>query len=349
MAQGTVGLADASVGSGGNMRQVLVSTTIHVPEVLRKYRELGPDVPFIIAGDKKTPPRTRHLVEGLGGRYLSPHDQEQIDPTLSDAIGWNCVQRRNIAILEAAKLKPDVIVSVDDDNAPKGDYFAEIERAFSEPHTGRIATGDYFNIGTLAAEQFIYRGFPRNGVPFAKNSPNGRPRKIGILNGLIFGDPDINATQRLEGGRWVTRYTTSAQEGIAVDPGKTWTPVNAQNTAYRAELAPLMMQLPRVGRYDDIWGSYIAQRVLAGTEWSILFGKPWVHQDRNEQDIITNLEDEIYGMRHTPELLSWLDSLALPGGSVLNRLRAVLTALESSGLDLPFSFFYAWLAAFDAL
>jgi hypothetical protein len=334
------------------MKTVLVTTTINVPTVLRKYRELGPDVPFIIALDQKTTAKgdeLQQLDRELGNcQWLMPWRQQQLYPALSDAIGWNCVQRRNIAILEAAKLKPDIIVSIDDDNAPKGDYFNEIEAAFTQPQSARVAKGKWFNLGALAKDSYTYRGFPRSAVPFAASSPNGRPHKIGIVNGLIYGDPDINAIERLTRDPQVTDYHRFTADGIVTDPKQTWTPINSQNTAYLAELAPLMLVLPRVGRYDDIWGSYIAQRVLAGTDYHILFGKPHVHQDRNQQDLLKNLEDEILGMRYTEALINALET-AKPQGTVLEALGAVLGSLDETHLPLPYRFLHEWEKACLAL
>jgi hypothetical protein len=54
-----------------------------------------------------------------------------------------------------------------------------------------------------------------------------------------------------------------------------------------------MLVLVGVGRYDDIWGSYIAQRVMAETGHRVHYGKPFVWQERNPQSIWTNLRDEI--------------------------------------------------------
>ena len=330
------------------MKFALVTTTINVTEVLRDYRELGPDVEIIVAGDLRTDSGCEELVKEIGGHYLSPEAQSTVYPGLSDAIGWNCVQRRNIAILEAAKLGPDVIVSVDDDNHPTGDYFTELEAAFSSPHTGHVATGDWFNVGELADEQFTYRGYPYSLTPQAAFGLNGKPRKIGVVNGLIYGDPDINATQRLEFDPKVLGYKAALGGGIAVDPQQTRTPINAQNTAYRAELAPLMLQLPHVGRYDDIWGSYIAQRVLEVTDYHVLFGEPSVRQDRNEHDIICDLEQEVFGMRHTEQLLEALGE-TYATGSIIEALRAVLSGLVDSPVVLPHDFFSEWLAAWETL
>lgn len=326
----------------------LVTTTINVPHVLRRYRELGPGVPFIIAGDRKSPhEEIRALADEIGDcRYLTLEEQSEAHPVLSTVIGTDCIMRRNIAILEAAKLRPDVIVTVDDDNEPIGDYFAEVRTAFEQPFNGSLASGAWFNIGELAEDAYRYRGYPYSVPPRAEFARmNGSAARIGVVNGLIHGDPDINATQRIELGPVVRGYDTRATKGIAVNPRTTWTPINSQNTAWRAELAPLMLLPPGIGRYDDIWGSYIAQRVMEATDYHVLFGRPFVRQERNVQDVYRNLEDEIYGMRYTDRFVRCLKSVPVDRrASVLDNLAVVCEALGEFDL---LRFCKAWLEAWE--
>ncbi len=47
---------------------------------------------------------------------------------------------------------------------------------------------------------------------------------------------------------------------------------------------------------DDIWGGYLAQRQFPN---SLIFNRASVYQDRNIQDLVKNLEDEIIGYRNT--------------------------------------------------
>ena len=117
----------------------LVTTTVNVPEVLRRYRADDPDVHFVIAGDTKSPhDEIRALAREIGNTvYLSPAEQAESWPALSSEIGWRSVQRRNLAVLEAARLGADVIVTIDDDNAPSGEsYFSEIAEAFESRQQG---------------------------------------------------------------------------------------------------------------------------------------------------------------------------------------------------------------------
>jgi hypothetical protein len=52
---------------------------------------------------------------------------------------------------------------------------------------------------------------------------------------------------------------------------------------------------------DDIWGSYIVQKEFPGT---VIYNKATVYQDRNEQDLVTNLENEVIGYRNSLNLLN---------------------------------------------
>jgi hypothetical protein len=58
--------------------------------------------------------------------------------------------------------------------------------------------------------------------------------------------------------------------------------------------------LPFIGRMDDIWGAYIQQFYHPE---SVIFTKASVYQERNPQDLIRNLENEIIGYRNTLKIL----------------------------------------------
>ena len=51
---------------------------------------------------------------------------------------------------------------------------------------------------------------------------------------------------------------------------------------------------------DDIWGAYILQYYFPN---SVIYNKASVYQDRNVQDLVTNLENEIIGYRNTLKLI----------------------------------------------
>jgi hypothetical protein len=56
------------------------------------------------------------------------------------------------------------------------------------------------------------------------------------------------------------------------------------------------MVLPHIGRMDDIWMSYMIEKIFPN---SVIYNSSSVYQDRNEQDLITNLKNEMDGYRNT--------------------------------------------------
>jgi hypothetical protein len=56
---------------------------------------------------------------------------------------------------------------------------------------------------------------------------------------------------------------------------------------------------------DDIWASYILQHYFPQ---SVIYSNASVYQARNEQDLVTNLENEVLGYRKTLDLVSDLEN-----------------------------------------
>jgi len=100
------------------MKKYIISTTINPPtEAIKKFDNLK-DWNLIISGDLKTPSNYK-LKNGI---YIGPKDQEKISKKLSDLMGWNCIQRRNFAMILAYKQGADIIATIDDDNIPLSNW-----------------------------------------------------------------------------------------------------------------------------------------------------------------------------------------------------------------------------------
>lgn len=303
----------------------LVTTTIHVPSLLRGVRDIGSDVEMFVAGDMKTPAAdVEELCRDIGAYYLSPEEQWEAWPELSEIIGWNSIQRRNFAILAAVNSGADIIYTWDDDNMPRRDVFEVMRHALTDKRHATITANDsgWVNPGSYAVPMYWKRGYPYSlrafDRPFSRKTTlsSSIPIDIGIVENFILGDPDVNATTRIEKPVEVEAH----YQTLATSPKMSWAPLNTQSTAYRRELAPLLFVLPGVGRYDDIWAGYIAQRVMMETEYHILFAGE-THQERNPHDLTKDLEQEIFGMRYTEEFCEILKSIPLKrGGSVAENL-----------------------------
>lgn len=298
----------------------LITTTINVPHVVQLHAENVPpncELEIVVAGDVTTPPSARPFVEDIGGTYVGVGDDDISRRwATSAAVGARSIQRRNVALLHALTLGPDVVVTVDDDNLPVDPelYLGSFVEGFSDPsdQLTRSSTG-WFNPGYVLEPPVVHRGFPINQRHNRRSYTTGRrnvtmagggwPPRVGVVAGLWFGDPDVDAIERIVDAPRVTGLRSNAgyassDYGTVLEVG-TWAPFNTQNTAYAWAVAPLMQCLVGVGRYDDIWMSYIARVVMDDLGYHVRYGVPITHQTRNEHDLVRDLEDEFYGYRHT--------------------------------------------------
>src|ERR1700681_32189 len=288
------------------MKIALITTVIHVPEVLRVYRAHDASTRFFVTGDLATPyAAVRALCDELKNAVsLTPEHQQNWRS--SDVFGWNTTCRRNIALLEALKWGANVIVTVDNDNLPMGRNILKFRHSF-EDHTGLRAISE-----TGWVDPYRPFGIPHRGFPFTKSAPADFESvvnaKVGVVAGIVIGDPDISAITRIARSPIVHAVTEPLRHGFVVQPSA-WTVFNSQNTAFLRELAPAMMMIPGVGRYDDIFASLICQRVMREKNLHVRFGPPFVWQQRNPHDLIQDLKAEIFGEEHVVEFAEWLDSL----------------------------------------
>ena len=112
---------------------------------------------------------------------------------------------------------------------------------------------------------------------------------------LWDGDPDIDAMCRLTKKPIVKFNIESPYSSNVIAP------FNSQNTFLSRDMIKHYMVLPFVGRMDDIWGGYTLQQKI---KCNVVFNKASVYQERNVQDLITNLEKEIIGYRNTKNILN---------------------------------------------
>ena len=319
------------------MKITVITTTINIPYVIQIYQGLSQEVSVIIAGDLKSPDSEikSFCSQFASVTYLDVSDQIAMKTYSSELMGWNRIQRRNLALLAALRQKPDIIVTIDDDNFPcNSEYFDHMRRILGNPFTGLSGQthGTAFDVGQVFEPAFHHRGFPydmRNSIADIRFTPVHKV-KVGVAAGLWLGDPDIDAATRLVNGPVVKDLTEVAREGVVAGPD-TLCVFNSQNTGWVEELAPLMMVWPGVGRYDDIWASYAAQRVIRDDDWYIHFGKPLVWQQRNPQNLIGNLKEEIFGMETTPRLIQDMDAIDVHGSTIPDRMASLwagLTKLE---------------------
>ena len=135
----------------------IVTTTINPPTKAIKLFDAMADWRLIVIGDKKTPPDYR-LERGV---YVRPREQESYDKDLSDAIGWNCIQRRSFGLLLAYDMGAEIVALVDDDNIPY-DYWGQHLMVGREVEVNHYDTGlpAFDPVGATNMPHLWHRGYP---------------------------------------------------------------------------------------------------------------------------------------------------------------------------------------------
>jgi hypothetical protein len=298
------------------MKKYIVTTTINEPTIAtKKFCKIAveKDFTFVIVGDTKTPHESYRKLENSNIIYLSPEQQEDLYKELSDTIGWKSIQRRNIGFVYAYDQGADIIATIDDDNIPYDNWGDNI--LINKEVEIDLFSHKSFNvfdpISPTNHNGLWHRGYPIELVP-SKNDIEYKGktiRKILIQADFWDGDPDIDALCRLSKMPVCkfNQFNPFGSNQIA--------PFNSQNTFLSREVIPYYAVLPHAGRMDDIWGSYIVQYYFPN---SVVYNKATVYQDRNEQDLVTNLENEVIGYRNTLNLINDLKNFTnyLPEASL---------------------------------
>jgi hypothetical protein len=277
------------------VNKYIVTTTINPPTLATIKYSRKEDWTLIVVGDTKTP---HYHYENLNCIYLSPEYQEKTYPELSETIGWKSIQRRNIGFVEAYNRGADIVATVDDDNIPYDDWGTNVI-------VGETVEIDFYNtdlgvfdpLSVTEHNQVWHRGFPIDLVPYRSRVSYGGKlkRRVLVQADLWDGDPDIDAMARLSIRPIVKFDKIQGPYGsLSISP------FNSQNTFLAREVIPYYSVFPHVGRMDDIWGGYVLQHYFPK---SVVYNKASVYQDRNVQDLVTNLEKEIIGYRYTTDLI----------------------------------------------
>ena len=274
----------------------IITTTINNPtEAIHKFDNMQ-DWKLIVIGDKKTPSDYK-LTNGI---YLNPEDQEKYDKDLSDAIGWNCIQRRNFGLLKAFELGAELIATIDDDNIPLDNWGKNIM-------VSQDIELDYYKTKEIAFDPISVTNYPNlwhRGFPLqllSKRKTNKTREKIcpDIQADFWNGDPDIDAICRME-----HRPECKFENNVFPFSSNKFSPFNSQNTFLTKKIIKNYFLFPHIGRMDDIWASYYVESL----GFKVVYNHPTVYQDRNEHDLTIDLKKEVIGYENNLKLLNELSS-----------------------------------------
>lgn len=282
----------------------VVTTSINAEPPV--YADWARAADLFVAGDRNSPATLVAYVRDLGGVYLTPYAQEAF--MFSDSIGWNNIQRRNAAIMEAYARGYDYILTVDDDNYPQNgaeafiaDHMKNLDQAPGLVTVGAMT--NFLNTGALCMPQFHQRG-----VPYGVNTTpvirvvDVAPRIV-VSQAQVLGDPDCDAVERMCHAPDVV----AVMQNAVVKPG-TYAAFNSQATMWSRDWAPVMAVLPGIGRYDDIFASYIFARLARTYNTTVFVGEPCMKQIRNEHNLVNDLKAEYWGMSNVFTFCRALDN-----------------------------------------
>jgi len=293
------------------MKKVIVTTTINPPTEAVELFQAMKDWELVVIGDKKTP-KDYHLTRGV---YVTPEEQEKYDPALSEAIGWNCIQRRNFGLLWAHDMKADIVAVVDDDNIPLPGWGVNLL-------VGKKVEVNYYEtdlpafdpVGATNHPDLWHRGFPLQLIPSRRYNKKSRKKiMVDVQADFWNGDPDIDAVCRME-------HAPECDFNPKVFPiaSNKLSPFNSQNTFLRGSLLKDYFLYPHVGRMDDIWAAYYVEAKGA----RVAYGKASVYQKRNVHDLVRDMKQEYIGYENNLQIVQGLpeepESILsyLPGRSV---------------------------------
>lgn len=281
----------------------IVTTTIYEPSETILILSKRKDWKLIVVGDLKTPHHLYHNIDNI--IYLDPDFQEKNYKELSDAIGWNCIQRRNIGFIEAYKRGAEIVATIDDDNIPYENWGTNLM-------VGKDVWVDLYksNYGVLDPMKLTnhpelwHRGYPLLQLRNAnKVSYLGKVKRTVLVQADLWdGDPDVDAICRAMYN--TTQLSLEIKAPFTTDD---LVPFNSQNTFIHRSLIPSYMVFPHIGRADDIWGAYHLEMI---TGVRPVFCKPSVYQKRNPQLFMDNFSKEVYSYENTMRFL-YLEKLSI--------------------------------------
>jgi hypothetical protein len=288
------------------MKKVIVTTTINPPtEAIRRFQALT-DWELIVIGDLKTP-KDYKLEHGI---YVSPEMQEEYDKELSDAIGWNCIQRRNFGLLLAHDMGADIVALIDDDNIPYEHWGKDLMIGKTvEVNFYELDSPAFDPIGATNEKKLWHRGFPLQLIPKRDYSRKSRISiEVDVQADFWNGDPDIDAVCRM-----IYLPECTFDDTYFPISSNRLSPFNSQNTFLKGSLLKDYFLFPHVGRMDDIWASYYVQAKGA----RVVYGRASVYQARNEHDLVKDMKQEYLGYENN---LKIVQDLAIDPERILNYL-----------------------------
>ena len=296
------------------MNKAIVITSIFppTPAISEFSKKAGWNL--IVVGDKKTPAGWKH--EGV--TYLSPEDQDKEFEEISKSIPWNNYARKIIGYKYAIRAGSEYIADSDDDNVPFENWgvINQCRSTVPSEHLKIVNVYKHFS------KQNIWpRGYP---LELVTSELDCDFEKIGIWQGLVDGDTDVDAIYRLTSNKTV-KFDS---EGPVVLSQGSFCPINSQNTIFHKDLFPLMYLPSTVTmRFTDILRGYVAQIIAWQYKYKVCFLPPSAFQKRNDHNYLKDFEQELPFLTKATSIINLIEKSTKNDVTLIENLRLVYRSL----------------------
>lgn len=331
------------------MRQAIVVTSIFgITEAVSEFaRKKDWDLYYV--ADEKTPDIPQDFVEANENFHLISVEDQKNDPRFETTkeTGFNEFQRKNIGYLHAINNGATAIADIDDDNVPYDDWelWGEGEHMtfIVDPKFPNVY--EYFK---FPQEPHVWpRGMPldevRGGEPNTYHEDPFDMFEIGVVQGMVDGDPDVDAIHRLTVD--YDDYQFEERRPVLLDEG-CWSAFNAQNTLWADQEVYPYMYLPNTVtmRVTDILRSYVAQYGFWAMGKNVMFSKASVEQDRNEHDLMVDFDDEEANYLDVKGWVQTLEDTELTGEPIEDIQKMYIALINEGYVDAAeLEYLNAWI------
>ncbi len=326
------------------METTITITTINKPTFIeglcKNLNTFGyKDTDIVIIGDVKTPPLEDYLYSvnkeyGIPIDYLTIETQEaRIPKVLCDMFDYNTPDRTMLGGMYAYLNGAKRVIALDDDNYITESDFAGWHKVTGLTKLTPIIQSDsgWFNVHECLDSSGNVKFYPR-GYPFGqrhkeyKVTQSLKEVRIVVNQGLVLGDPDIDAIQRL--AHPINAYQMNNKYPMQFGLYKTWSPFNYQNTSIFRDLIPCYFRPKSALRNGDIWTAYIFNRLADHMGDVITFGHPLVNQVRNKHDLFDDLDIELQNNKEADYFCNALQRTTLTKTSYFEALNELVNKVE---------------------
>jgi hypothetical protein len=303
----------------------IVITSINPPtDAVEKFSKLS-DCELIVVADEKSP-----IEWNVPEAFLfSVAKQATCEFQLAQSLPYNHYSRKMLGYLLAISKGANYIIDTDDDNIPDENWH------FPVSQSSNLLTGEdlgFINVYKFYTSQKIWpRGLPIHLINDNRDVSTSLcgETNVGIWQGLVHMDPDVDALYRL-----IVNLPCQFNTGPNIVLGKgTISPFNSQNTLFKKELFPLLyLPCTVTFRFTDILRGLVAQPIMWLYGYQLGFMEARITQLRNPHNLVEDFESEIPMYLNAEKAIAYVENVISKEKTIEENLLSAYCELAFRGI-----------------